>query len=38
MNLLLPTPKNNRLHSYELGVFRVLAQETQSFLVFYYFC
>ena len=38
MNHLLPITKNNRLHSYELGVFRVLAQEAQSFLVFYYFC
>ena len=38
MNHLLPITKNNCLHSYELGVFRVLAQEAQSFLVFYYFC
>mgnify|MGYP000938052631 CR=1 FL=1 len=28
MNLLLPIPKNNL---YELGVFRVLAKEAQSF-------
>ena len=38
MNYLLLIPKNNRLHSYELGMFRVLTQEAQSFLVFYYFC
>ena len=31
MNHLLPITKNNCLHSYELGVFRVLAQEAQSF-------
>ena len=31
MNHLLPITKNNCLHSYELGVFRVLAQEAPVF-------